>query len=135
MCLCLCEYHTSSITITLTSSITITFKYHLKFESVIFQFHRTPNSRIAFLEKEKQKTTLKGMSPDLFDNVIMLCGGLYHTCYNMLRDDAGMSRKRIQQEDMFAMLNINGQDEVDTRLHRVKKIRNASEILNILSTI
>ena len=109
---------------------------HMKFESVIFQFGKTPNQRITMLDKDKQHTLLKGMSPDLFDNVIMLCGGLYHTCYNMLRDDAGMSRKRIQQEDMFAMLNINGQEEeVDTRLHRVKKIRNASEILNILSTI
>jgi hypothetical protein len=108
---------------------------HMKFESVIFQFGKTPNQRITMLDKDKQHTLLKGMSPDLFDNVIMLCGGLYHTCYNMLRDDAGIMRKRMQQEDMFSMLNINGQDEVDTRIHRVKKIRNASEILNILSTI
>jgi hypothetical protein len=108
---------------------------HMKFESVIFQFGKTPNQRITMLDKDKQHTLLKGMSPDLFDNVIMLCGGLYHTCYNMLRDDAGIMRKRMQQEDMFSMLNINSQDEVDTRIHRVKKIRNASEILNILSTI
>ena len=110
---------------------------HMKFESVIFQFGKTPNGRITMLDKEKQKSFLKGMSPDLFDNVIMLCGGLYHTCYNMLRDDAGMMRRKIQSEDMFAMLNINGngQPDVDTRLHRAKKIRNASEILNILSTI
>lgn len=108
---------------------------HMKFESAIFQFKKTDNGRITMLDKEKQHSFLKGMSPDLFDNVIMLCGGAYHTCYNMLRDDAGIMRKRIQQEDMFAMLNINTSNEVDTRVHRVKKIRNADEILNILSAI
>ncbi len=108
---------------------------HMKFESVIFQFGKTPNGRITFLDKEKQKTLLKGMSPDLFDNVIMLCGALYHTCYNMLRDDAGVMRKKMQSDDMLSMLNVNGQEEDDTRIHRVKKIRNASEILNVLSTI
>lgn len=112
---------------------------HLKFESVIFQFSKTPNGRTVFLEKDKQKNFLKGMSPDLFDNIIMLCGGLYHTSYNLLRDDAGMMRKKIQSEDMLAMLNINSEDKVDeiigsTRIKK-KKIRNASEILNILSTI
>lgn len=108
---------------------------HMKFESVIFQFGKTPNGRITFLDKDRQHTLLKGMSPDLFDNVIMLCGGLYHTCYNMLRDDAGVMRKRMEADDMLVMLNINGQEEVDTRIHRVRKIRNASEILNVLSTI
>jgi len=108
---------------------------HMKFESVIFQFGKTPNGRITMLDKEKQKTFLKGMSPDLFDNVIMLCGGLYHTCYNMLRDDAGIMRKKMQAEDMLSLLNVNGREEVDTRIHRVRKIRNASEILNVLSTI
>ena len=108
---------------------------HMKFESVIFQFNKTPNGRITVLDKEKQHSILKGMSPDLFDNVIMLCGGLYHTCYNILRDDAGIMRKKMQADDMLAMLHVNGQEDVDTRVHRVKKIRNASEILNILSTI
>ena len=108
---------------------------HMKFESVIFQFGKTQNERITFLDKEKQHSLLKGMSPDLFDNVIMLCGGLYHTCYNMLRDDAGIMKKKMESSDMLAMLHINGEDEVDTRIHRVRKIRNASEILNILSTI
>ncbi len=108
---------------------------HMKFESVIFQFNKTPNGRITMLDKEKQHSILKGMSPDLFDNVIMLCGGLYHTCYNMLRDDAGIMRRKMQADDMLAMLHVNGQEDVDTRIHRVKKIRNASEILNILSTI
>jgi hypothetical protein len=108
---------------------------HMKFESVIFQFKKTPNERITMLDKEKQHSFLKGMSPDLFDNVIMLCGGLYHTCYNMLRDDAGVMRKKMEGSDMLAMLNVDSNDDVDTRIHRVRKIRNASEILNILGTI
>lgn len=108
---------------------------HMKFESVIFQFGKTPNGRITFLDKDKQHSLLKGMSPDLFDNVIMLCGGLYHTCYNMLRDDAGVMRKKMDASDMLTMLGVSGEHDVDTRIHRVRKIRNASEILNILSTI
>jgi hypothetical protein len=108
---------------------------HMPFESRIFQFQKTPNGRIEMLAKEKMKQFLKGMSPDLFDNVILLCGGTIYDCYRMLRDDAGMIRKRMQAEDMLAMLNVTGEDEVDTRIQRPKKIRNASEILNVLSTI
>ena len=108
---------------------------HMKFESVIFQFGKTQNGRITFLDKDKQKPLLKGMSPDLFDNVIMLCGGLYHTTYNMLRDDAGIMRKQMESDDMLSMLGINGEREVDTRIHRVRKICNSTEILNILSAI
>jgi hypothetical protein len=80
------------------------------------------------------KTYLKGMSPDLFDNVILLCGGSIYDCYRMLTDDAGYRKKQMQAEDMLAMLNVNGTEEVDTRI-RKPRIRNASEILNILSTI
>lgn len=108
---------------------------HLKFESVIFQFDKTPNGRITFLDKNKQHALLKGMSPDLFDNIIMLCGGVYHTCYNMLRDDAGVMRKKLEAEDMFAMLNVNNNIDVGTRAHRARRICNSSEILNILSSI
>jgi hypothetical protein len=54
----------------------------------------------------------------------------------MLRDDAGMARKKADASDMLALLNINDGDNVDTRLERVRpRIRNASEVLNILSTI
>ena len=108
---------------------------HMVFESAIFQFSKTPNGRIAVLEKEKQKKLLKGMSPDLFDNVIILCGGACYDCYRILRDDSGMRRKIMESEDMLSMLNINGKEEVDTRITRVHKIRNASNILNILSAI
>ena len=108
---------------------------HMLFESRIFQFNKTPNGRIEMMAKEKMKTILKGMSPDLFDNVILLCGGTIYDCYRLLRDDAGVMRKRMQSEDMLALLNVNGDDLVDTRIQRPRKIRNASEILNVLSMI
>ena len=110
---------------------------HMKFESVIFQFSKTPNGRIVMLDKEKQKPLLKGMSPDLFDNVIMLCGGTFYDCYRMLSTDAGAIRKRMQSEDMLNMLNLNnrGEDEIDTRITKKKMIHHSSRILNILSSI
>ena len=109
---------------------------HLVFESAIFQFTKTPSGRITFLEKEKQRKLLKGMSPDLFDNIIILCGGACYDCYRMLRDDAGMRRKQMEADDMLMMLNINNEnDDSDPRFPKVKKIRNASNILNVLSTI
>ncbi len=109
---------------------------HMIFERKIFQFNRTPNGRLAMLIKEQMKTWLKGMSPDLTDNIILLCGGTYHTCYNMLRDYAGVAKKRVETSDMLSLLNINDEDFAeDTRIHKVRKIRNADNILNILSAI
>lgn len=112
-----------------------TIKQHMVFESRIFQFKKTTNGRIAMMEKDKMKTILKGMSPDLFDNVILLCGGSIYDCYRMLRDDAGIIKKRLQADDMLTLLNINGDEQVETHIPIKKKIRNASEILNILSAI
>ena len=109
---------------------------HMVFESRIFQFSKTPNGRGAMLDKEKMKTMLRGMSPDLTDNIILLCGGTVYDCYRMLRDDAGMSRKKAEASDMMALLSVNVDEEVDTRLYRIKpRIRNANEVLNILSAI
>ena len=108
---------------------------HMLFESRIFQFNKTPNGRIEMMPKEKMKSILKGMSPDLFDNVILLCGGTIYDCYRILRDDAGVMRKKMQADDMLALLNVNGEESVDTRIQRPKRIRNASEILNLLSAI
>lgn len=108
---------------------------HMLFESRIFQFYKTPNGRIAMMSKDQMKTMLKGMSPDLMDNVILACGGMVYDCHRMLREDAGVSRKNMEASDMLAFLNINKEDDIDTRLHRVRKIRNASNILNVLSTI
>lgn len=108
---------------------------HLVFESKIFQFHKTPNGRLAMVDKDSMKMYLRGMSPDLTDNIILLCGGAIYDCYRMLRDDSGVTRKAAQASDMLAALNINNEDFVDTRITRVKKIRNANDILNILSRI
>jgi len=108
---------------------------HLKFESVIFQFHRTPNGRLVMLEKDKQKTLLKGMSPDITDNIIMLCGGSCYDCYRLLRDDAGMMRKKLEANDMLEFLNVNHSDLVGDGMRERRRIRNASEVLNILSSI
>ena len=111
-----------------------TYLKHMIFESRIFQFKKTPNGRIMMMSKEDMHSLLKGMSPDLFDNVILLCGGSIYDCHKLLKEDAGIIRKQIQTEDMLAMLNVTNENYVDPRIHR-KKIRNASEILNILSTI
>ena len=108
---------------------------HMLFESRIFQFNKTQNNRITMMSKEQMHSILKGMSPDLIDNVILLCGGQIYDCYRMLRDDAGMMRKKIDASDMLTLLNVNGEQHVDTRVQRVNKIRNASEVLNILSRI
>ena len=109
---------------------------HLVFESRIFQFAKTPNGRITMMAKEQMKTMLKGMSPDLTDNIILLCSGMVYDCYRMLRDDAGISRQRAESSDMLAFLNVDSEyEQEDTRLKKVKKIRNANEILNVLSAI
>ena len=107
---------------------------HMIFESKIFQFSKTPNSRIVMLDKEKMKPILKGMSPDLTDNIILLCGSMIYDCHRMLRDDAGLRKKAVEASDMLSLLNIDGEQDVDTRIHK-KKIRNANEILNVLSLI
>lgn len=108
---------------------------HMKFESSIFQFDKTPNGRITFLDKDKQHTVLKGMSPDLTDNIIMLCGGTYYDCYRMLRDDAGVMRKSLTANDMLSMLNVNETYKNVPYAESRKRITNATEILNILSAI
>ena len=109
---------------------------HMMFESRVFQFNKTPNGRITMMDKEKMHNILKGMSPDLFDNVILLCGGSIYDCHKMLKEDAGLMKTKIQSDDMLALLNVNGeQDFVDTRIQRVRKIRHSNDILHILSTI
>lgn len=111
-----------------------TFLKHMVFESRIFQFKKTPNGRITMMGKDEMHTLLKGMSPDLFDNVILLCGGCIYDCHRMLKEDAGIMRKQAQESDMLTLLNIDTTSYEDTRVSR-PKIRNASEILNVLSTI
>ena len=105
---------------------------HMVFESKIFQFRKTPNGRIAMLDKSQMKTYLKGMSPDLFDNVILLCGGTCYDCHRMLREDAGVMRKKMQSADMLTLLNLDVTKE-DEMQYRKRKIRNMSSILSKLS--
>ena len=70
------------------------------FERAIFQFTKTPNGRIEVISKEAMKQNyLKGMSPDLTDNIIMACGGLVYDTYKLLSEDSGISRKKIAEED------------------------------------
>ena len=112
-----------------------TIQKHMRFESIIFQFEKTPNGRIEILQKEKMKALLKGMSPDLIDNIILLCGGTYYDCYRMLRDDAGVMKKTMQAQDMLYMLSIGDKDNVEMERARKARIRNRDEILNIISSI
>lgn len=107
---------------------------HLLFESRIFQFYKTPNGRLAMIGKDNMKPLLKGMSPDLTDDIILACGGMIYDCHRMLRDDAGVMKKKIEASDMLAFLNVDEMN-VDTRVQRVKKIRNATDILNAISLI
>lgn len=108
---------------------------HLLFESRIFQFHKTPNGRLAMMTKDMMKSLLKGMSPDLTDNIILLCGGMFHTCYNALRDDAGVARRAMQASDMLTLLNVNGGENIDTRIERQRISINNDWMLQTLSTI
>lgn len=100
------------------------------FESVIFQFTKTPNGRIMVMDKAEQKKLIKGMSPDLTDNVIMLCGATCYDCHRMLRDDAGIARRRTNAEDMLSFLNPN---EIVTPTRQ--KIHHSDRILNIISSL
>lgn len=111
---------------------------HMLFERVMFQFTKTPNGRIVVMTKEDMKKLLKGMSPDLFDNVNILCGGAFYDCYRLLNDEAGRPRQRLSGNEMLTLLRIDDTDAgtpTDTRLHKTNKIKNATDILNILSTI
>lgn len=108
---------------------------HMKFESAIFQFTKTPNGRIAILDKTEQKRLIKGMSPDLFDNVIMLCGATCYDCYRMMRDDVGFARARANADELLNAMGVN-LDDNDNPFERKKiKIHQSDKILNIISSI
>jgi hypothetical protein len=46
-----------------------------------------------------------------------------------------MMRKRLEESDMFAFLGINNNDESGDGIRTRRKIRNADEVLSLLSTI
>lgn len=111
---------------------------HMKFESVIFQFSKTPNGRITLLEKAEQKRLIKGMSPDLTDNIIMLCGATCYDCYRMLQEDAGSTRRQFDADDLIGYLGVNaGNEYADQPPYNRGKMRihQSDKILNIISTI
>lgn len=109
---------------------------HMLFESRIFQFTKTPNGRISMMNKEAMKSVLKGMSPDLFDNVILMCGSMIYDCHRMLRDDAGVMRKRLESSDMLSLLGVNNtEDEIEDVIVRKKITINNNWMLQTLSSI
>ena len=105
---------------------------HLIFESRIFSFDKTPSGRIQFLGKIRQHSHLKGFSPDLTDNIIMLCGATCYDCYRAIADDTGERRQRINSNDMLTYLNLDKPYETQKAKG---KIVNSEKILQILSTI
>ena len=109
---------------------------HMLFESRIFQFTKTPNGRISMMNKEAMKSVLKGMSPDLFDNVILMCGSMIYDCHRMLRDDAGVMRKRLESSDMLSLLGVNNtEDELEDMIVKKKITINNNWMLQTLSSI
>ena len=107
---------------------------HMIFESRIFQFNRTPNGRLAMMAKEEMKKLLKGMSPDLMDNIILMCGGLIYDCHRMLRDDAGLMRKQMEASDMLSILGVNDpRQEMEMRVQKQSITINNSWILKKLA--
>jgi len=108
---------------------------HMIFESRIFQFNRTPNGRITMISKELMKNFLKGMSPDLFDNVLLMCGSMIYDCHRMLRDDTGIMRKNLEASDMLSLLGVDENNEIDSRIEKPKIKINNDWILQTLSSI
>lgn len=105
---------------------------HLQFESTIFKFDKLPSGRLQFQGKKSQHGLIKGFSPDLTDNIIMLCGALCYDCYRALAINTGEAKKKM---DMSNLLHeLSGQSDLDEEPKR-KKIINSSRILNIISSI
>lgn len=109
---------------------------HMKFESVIFQFSKTPNGRITFMDKTEQKRLIKGMSPDLTDNIIMLCGATCYDCYRILQESAGYLKNEHANDDIINYFGLNNVDENTPPFNRQKmRIHQSDKILNIISSI
>jgi hypothetical protein len=88
------------------------------------------------MNKEAMKSVLKGMSPDLFDNVILMCGSMIYDCHRMLRDDAGVMRKRLESSDMLSLLGVNNtEDELEDMIVKKKITINNNWMLQTLSSI
>jgi hypothetical protein len=105
---------------------------HMIFESRIFSFDKTPSGRLQFLGKIRQHSHLKGFSPDLTDNIIMLCGATCYDCYRELATNTGEARKLFDGKDMLSYLNVDKNYDVEKKKN---KIINSEKILQILSNI
>jgi hypothetical protein len=88
------------------------------------------------LGKVEMKKLLKGMSPDLTDNIILMCGSMAYDCYRILRDDTGVTRSTLAANDMLSLLGVNSDSEMESQSRTKPKIKvNNDWVLNILSTI
>jgi hypothetical protein len=106
---------------------------HMQFESRIFQFNKLPSGRLQALSKRESHAYIKGFSPDLTDNIIMLCGGLIYDAYRALAAQTGEVRKKKTASDILQMFNEAA--PADTPVKVQKKITNSHRILDILSSI
>lgn len=105
---------------------------HLQFESTIFKFDKLPSGRLQFQGKKTQHALIKGFSPDLTDNIIMLCGALCYDCYRALAIETGEARKKADMDSLLKAMS--GQEDIDTEPKR-KKITNSRRILDIIGSI
>lgn len=88
------------------------------------------------MPKERQHFSLKGMSPDLLDNVIMRCGTAYSVCYDAIAQFVGKSPNSFTSKDLLERLNIDKDYKEEKIDSDTKKIRiNSTEILNIFRNI
>lgn len=109
-----------------------TIKKHLVFESAIFSFQKTAGDKLKFLGKIKQHSHLRGMSPDLTDNIIMLCGALCYDCYRELAQLTGEERKKMRSSDLIDFINVDNEYQPNRQQRRIE---NSDRILKIISAI
>lgn len=109
-----------------------TVQKQLEFESHIWVFAKTPTGHLQFQGKIAQHSHLKGMSPDLTDNIIMLCGARYYDCYKLLAGHAGSSYKSMDARDVLKIIDFNRNENV---LRNEPKIEVSEKIFEILDQI
>lgn len=105
---------------------------HMQFETAIFKFDKLPSGRLQFQGKRNQHGLIKGFSPDLTDNVIMLCGALCYDCYRALAIDTGEARKKADMDSLLKAMSGQGDVEIEPKR---KKITNSRRILDIIGSI
>ena len=111
----------------------------MEFESKAFIFDKSPSGKIRVTPKEKQHFSLKGMSPDLLDNIVMRCGTAYSVCYEALAKYAGKIEMKYDVKQILNKIDID-RDYSDSDMYQEDKntiieIRNSQEILNLIDGI